>query len=261
MRSRFVLLLSLPMVSASAQESFAEYQVLPKGGRVQFEQVLETQLTLPQILLTKDFSAEVKTNFSIDSLGCATDIITEGTNNNALKKEIRRIMSFYRFQRTGVTLSRAQPYYVVFSLSTTRYRHYLKQRSNTKTRETIASDSSMSVYSRADRSPTYYKNDEEGLAEYILSEISYPAAAREKSVQGTVVVDFIVETNGFVTGIEPRTTVGAGCTDEAVRLIRETRWRPAVQGGKRVRYKMSYPITFSLNQQSRDLLPASTVGN
>jgi protein TonB len=79
-------------------------------------------------------------------------------------------------------------------------------------------------------------------------------------VEGTVVLEYIVETNGFVTGIVPKKRVSAGCTEEAIRLISETRWQPAMLGGKAVRYRMTYPITFSLRNMQRGQQPPSTVG-
>ncbi len=256
---KYLLLLIIPLPFYS-QETYLEYELMPQGGKFQFEQVIETQLSLPEVLLTKNFAVEVKTNFSLDSAGRATDLVIKGTNNNLLKKEISRLMSFYRFNRTSLSFAGPQPYFLVFSLSTAKYKRYLKQRSRARIKMPALCDTSLAVVSRADRSPAYYRNDHKGLAEYILSDINYPPLARENSIQGTVVLEFIVETNGFVTGISAKKPVGGGCTEEAIRLIRETRWNPAVVGDKAVRYRMEYPITFSLRIAGNDVHPSS-VGN
>ena len=254
----YVLLIFVSLVSG-AQEAFTEYQVMPRGGKQQFDQVLETQLSLPDILLTKYFSEEIKVNFTIDSAGNATDLLIDGTKNNVVRSEIARLMRFYKFTRTSLPLSRSQPYFMLFSLSTKEYRQYLKQKSRAKISLPEKYDTSFAVVSRADRSPSYYRNDDSGLAEYILSEIEYPPVAQERSVEGTVVLEFVVETNGFVTDIEVKKPVGAGCTEEAIRLIRSTRWQPATLGDKAVRYRMHYPITFSLRSARND--QPGTVGN
>ena len=256
-----ILAFFLITTSGSSQELIAEYQVMPKGGREQYEQVLQTQLSLPEKVLTRDFEAEIKVRFDLDSSGAAANLFVEGTNDRALRREISRIMSFYKFQNNPLQFANPRPYLMVFSLSTAKYKRYLKQRTRMRIKP-VTCDSSMAVYAKADRSPSFHRNDETGLSEFILSEIAYPAAAKDKSVQGTVIVDFIVETNGFVTCVEPRTHVAAGCTEEALRLIRETRWQPAELKGKAVRYKMSYPITFSLqNYGKNELGPVMPVGN
>lgn len=246
---------------AASQEIFTEYQILPVGGKLQLEQVLETQLELPSLLLTKNFSAAIKVNFNIDSAGQATDLRIEGATNNVLRQEITRLMCFYRFHKTNIQFQNPQPYSLVFDLSYSKYNRYIKQKNKTAIKQLPPADSTFLIFSRADKSPVYFRNGDEGLSEYILTEIDYPEAARRKSIQGTVLLDFVVETNGFVTSIEPRSLVAAGCTDEAIRLIRNTRWKPATINGKAVRYKMSYPITFSLVNRGREIQPASAVGN
>ncbi len=40
--------------------------------------------------------------------------------------------------------------------------------------------------------------------------------------------------------------IGAGCDEEALRVVREARFKPGKQRGKAVKVKMSLPITFKL---------------
>ena len=94
----------------------------------------------------------------------------------------------------------------------------------------------------------------------ILSKIEYPKLAVEKSVEGTVVLEFVVETNGYLTGITVKQGINAGCTEEAVRLIKETKWQPALLNNKFVRYRTNYPITFSLRNINKDNTGSSQMG-
>jgi periplasmic protein TonB len=90
----------------------------------------------------------------------------------------------------------------------------------------------------------------DGLAEfykYVNSSISYPAAARRMGVQGKVFVEFIVSRTGELTDIHTVKGIGAGCDEEAVRVIKGSpAWNPAKQRGKAVRQRMVLPITFKL---------------
>ena len=237
-------------VFTKAQNTQYAIEAMPVGGKEALEQVLQTQLTLPKTILTSNFDVDIKAYFKIDSAGSATDVTFEGQVNNALRKELNRILGFMVFNKTQNIYK--DPYFLNFKLTSDKYNRYFKQRYKLNVKKNIPADSSYVVYSRADLAPEYYKNGEEGLKEHILSNMEYPKLAIEKSVEGPVVIEFIVETNGYITRVNPLRNVGAGCTEEALRVITQTRWQPAVLNNKLVRYKMSYPITFSLRNITKD---------
>ena len=235
-----------------AQLTSSEYEAQVIGGKEQVEQVLQTQLTLPKVLLSSNFDEHVTIFFDLDSIGQATHITFKSSYNNALRKETARILRFFKFKHTQNTLYETYPYSFTYHITTEKYSKFLKQRSKLNLKKPLPADSSYVIHGRAQRSPEYYKNGDEGLTEFILSEIEYPKLAVEKSVEGTVVVEFVVETNGYVTGLNVKQSLGAGCTEEALRLVKLTKWQPAVLDNKYVRYKTTYPITFSLRNNSRD---------
>lgn len=84
-----------------------------------------------------------------------------------------------------------------------------------------------------------------GLAS-IQSKIKYPEIAKKAGVEGRVFVQFVVDENGNV--VDPVVTrgIGAGCDEEAIRAVRQAKFKPGKQRGKPVRVKMSLPITFRL---------------
>lgn len=228
------------------------------GGKEQLDQVLETQLYLPKTLLTSNFNEQITLFFDLDSTGRAIHITCKEGLNNALREESKRILQFVRFRKTQEEQVESPSCFFSFNLSTSRYNKFFKQRSKTPVKKNLNADSSFIIYTKADRAPEFYKNNDEGLKDFILSEMEYPRLAIEKSVEGTVVVEFIVETNGYVTGTVLKQGVGAGCSEEALRIIKLSKWQPAVLNGKYVRYKTSYPITFSLRNVTRDA--SSTIG-
>lgn len=261
MLNKLLFILSLLLSSTgSAQLSESELVAQPVGGSQQAEQVIETQLTLPKVLLTPQFDVHVTTFFDLDSAGNAVNVSYKGNLNNALRKETTRILQFIKFKRTQSEGYETYPYHFTYHISTERYNKLLKQKSKFNLKKPLPADSSFMVYARAQKSPEYFKNAEEGLAEYLLSEIEYPKLAIEKSIEGTVVLDFIVETNGYVTAIHVKQGVNAGCTEEAIRLIKGTKWIPASLNNKFVRYSMSYPITFALRNITKDSSSSSVFG-
>lgn len=61
----------------------------------------------------------------------------------------------------------------------------------------------------------------------------------------TVIVQFIVNTDGTLDGIEPRTQFGFGMEEEVMRIIQKSpKWNPARQFGKAVKAYRLQPITF-----------------
>jgi len=258
LRNFVYLFITLLALRTQAQLTSEQFPAQAIGGKEQIDQVLETQLTLPKTLLTSNFDVHVTAFFDLDSTGHSTNITFKSGLNNALRNETVRVLHFLRFAKTQNEAFETYPYTFSFHISTEKYNKFLKQRSRLNLKKILPSDSSFIVYSKADKAPEYYKNGEEGMNEFILSEIEYPKLAIEKSVEGTVIVEFIVETNGYVTGVSLKQGLGAGCSEEALRIIRSTKWQPAVLNNKLVRYKTNYPITFSLRNTNRDA--SSTIG-
>ena|SRR6218665_934318 len=237
---------------AHAQAASTKFAIdaYPIGGKEQLDQVLETQLTLPKTVVTSNFDADINAYFDVDNEGKASNIRIEGARNNVLRHEMARMFSFLKFAKTQNVYG--DPYMLNFKLNADKYNHFFKQQNKLSIKKPLPADSSFTIYSRADKSPQYYKNGDEGLAEMILSEMEYPRVAIEKSVEGTVVLEFVVETNGYITDLTVKQAVGAGCTQEAIRVIKLTRWQPAVLDNKLVRYRTVYPITFSLRNVNKD---------
>jgi len=249
-RNLLLFFYSLALIFAKAQSNVYAIKAMPIGGTEQFDQVLQTQLTLPKNVLSSNFDLDVSAYFNLDSLGAPTDLKFEGQINNVLRKELSRVLRFMTYNKLQNIYK--DPYFLNFKLNATKYSRFFKQRYRLNLKKPLPADSSYVVYAHADYAPEFYKNGEEGLKEFILSSMEYPKLAIEKSVEGTAVIEFIVETNGYITDIHTVRSVGAGCSEEALRVITQTRWQPASFNGKYVRYKMSYPITFSLRNISKD---------
>lgn len=84
-----------------------------------------------------------------------------------------------------------------------------------------------------------------GLAS-LQENITYPAIAKKAGIQGRVFLQFIVEKSGHVSNIVVTRGIGGGCDEEAVRALSEAHFEPGLQRGKRVRVKMSLPVSFRL---------------
>ena len=82
---------------------------------------------------------------------------------------------------------------------------------------------------------------------YVATTLRYPAQARRMGIEGKVFVQFVVDKDGSLTDVQAIKGIGAGCDEEAVRVISKAKkWKPGKQRGRAVKVRMILPITFKL---------------
>lgn len=94
-----------------------------------------------------------------------------------------------------------------------------------------------------------YEGGMDAFYRYIASEMRYPPQARQQGIQGHTFVQFVVEKDGSLSNVQAIKGIGAGCDQEAVRVVQNApSFKPGKQRGKPVRVRMVMPITFKLNE-------------
>jgi protein TonB len=107
------------------------------------------------------------------------------------------------------------------------------------------------VYFKSEVDPSYTGGQDE-LAKFLRNNLKYPEDAKEKNIEGTVFVDFVIDVNGKVREVVASETVGedvdSSLKEEAVRVVTAMPgWKAGMQHGKPVDVSFSIPITFELN--------------
>lgn len=88
--------------------------------------------------------------------------------------------------------------------------------------------------------PAFYK--------FIQKELKYPSQARRMGVEGKVYIQFVVEKDGKITDVKVMKGVGAGCDEEAARVVGASpAWKAGKQRGRNVKQRIVLPIAFKLN--------------
>ena len=83
---------------------------------------------------------------------------------------------------------------------------------------------------------------------YFQKKMKYPSQARRMGVEGKVFVQFVVDRSGNISEVKVIRGVGAGCDEEAARVIKNSpKWNPGKQRGIAVKVRMVLPITFRLS--------------
>jgi len=218
-----------------------------------FEFVFQSQLLYPEILFKKNINANVTLYFDVLKDGKISNIEVKDDYPVELVEEAKRLIKYFLFQPASIGNIKvdSKTYFLVFNFNTNNYKKYCKQRGFITPKEINLFDTSFVIYDRADVSPQYYKGDE-ALNEYVLSNLEYPDIAIRQNLQGTVLLSFIVEPNGMLSNIVVEKEFNHLCTNEAIRVLKNTKWKPGIKDGKLIRYKTKYPIIFNLNNINKD---------
>lgn len=120
--------------------------------------------------------------------------------------------------------------------------------------EEVKVQGSREVFRVVERMPAY-EDGQQGLVDFLAKNIKYPTLAKENGIEGVVVVEFIIETDGRVSGTKLMKGIGAGCDEEAVRVVNLTRWTPGMQNNKLVPVKYTLPISFKLDTKKINATP------
>ena len=87
----------------------------------------------------------------------------------------------------------------------------------------------------------------EGLMRYLSRNIKYPVTAQKAGIQGRVLVQVIIDSNGNVTNPKITKSVDPSLDAEAIRVTANMpKWQPGMQRGKAVNVKYTFPIEFKL---------------
>jgi TonB family protein len=90
------------------------------------------------------------------------------------------------------------------------------------------------------------------IVSFIMKNIKYPSLAKEKGIEGTIVIRFIIEKDGSISFDEDLGKVilrdpGGGLGEEGLRVIKlMPKWIPGRQDGKPVRVEFTMPIKICL---------------
>ena len=85
-----------------------------------------------------------------------------------------------------------------------------------------------------------------GCMDALQKKIRYPLQAKSLGVQGVVYVQSIINEKGKI--IKPKVVkkLGAGCDEEAIRVLKKSKFKPGYDKGKPVKVRFTLPIFFRL---------------
>ena len=101
-------------------------------------------------------------------------------------------------------------------------------------------------FERVEEMPVFPGGDAALLA-FLAKNIKYPKAAQRMGIEGRVTLSFVIDETGSITNIEVLRGIGAGCDEEAIRVLKLLpNYAPGKQRGVPVKVRMRVPVTFKL---------------
>lgn len=251
-----LIVLVSSLIQLYAQDGYKLIDAFPTniGGKEEFKRVFEQELIYPETSLSNKTERHVTINFTIAKDSSVSNISIVSSGDKAIDDEALRIFKLYQWipaQKQGGRVSTG--WTVNFDFDPTKYSKMCRQRgykalpslSNEKV------DTSNAICKTPDQLPLYPKGGF-ALADFIKENLEYPRQAQLANLQGTVVLRFVVETSGLITNIGIDQSVGGGCDQEAIRVLKLIKWYPAKKDEKLVRAETTFPFNFILNNEFKD---------
>lgn len=164
--------------------------------------------------------------FSAESKSTSIDVAQDAAIESTPKRDVVRQDSYYLTPQFAYTVNQsAAPNNTYYSGTTSK-----------------------TLY-KASKSPTItyvvanpeFPGGQDSMIRFIKSNLEYPKKAADLKIHGSVVVSFYVEKDGRLTGIAVKKSLGYGCDEEALRIVKiMPKWIPSKQG----RVEMLVPIQF-----------------
>ena len=97
--------------------------------------------------------------------------------------------------------------------------------------------------------PKFDGEEASAFQNWIKSSIQYPPDAKNDGIQGRVTVEFIIHSDGSVSGAKVLRGVNSSLDKEAIRVVSHSpKWTPGYEDGRPVAVKMTVPVIFELGE-------------
>lgn len=264
MRMRYLLLILNVFILLPCRGQV--YELLPAepyGGKYQLKQFISETMYYPDQARKNKIQGTVAIAFHVNADGTVEHARVRHSLSPEADAEAMRLFRYLLWKPAsarGASVDSEAKLEIDFKLR--KYKRCVRQRGYDSLEYPYRPvDTSLRVYlsRQLDKSPSpVYDDGSKSFAEFILRNMKYPDAAVKQGISGTVELFFVIEPWGRISNVRVLEGVGAGCSEEAVRLLRLFRWMPGIKEGKAVRTEMQLSITFNLSDfEKHRYVPAS----
>lgn len=127
---------------------------------------------------------------------------------------------------------------------------YLKRKQTFDGKFPIAKESNKKV----DIKENYKEAYPIGGVQEIESKIIYPEDAKKYGLEGSVVLNLKIDETGNVLNYQVKKSLGLGCDEEAIRILKETKFIPARNNDKFIPSELELEIKFRLPKKEEKIV-------
>ncbi len=150
---------------------------------------------------------------------------------------------------TDTKISDDKPKSNLDEITVTGYGVQDKQYDNTTA--TVPGDDKV-VFTVVEKMPDY-PGGTDALFKYLAMNIRYPVIAQENGIQGRVICQFVVTSEGKIGNVKVIRSIDPSLDKEAIRVVEAMPlWTPGQQKGKNVNVQYTLPINFKLQGKDVD---------
>jgi len=122
-----------------------------------------------------------------------------------------------------------------------------EERNNSSSDKASTESKSQAYESFAVDEKPIFPGGDEGLTDYVAKHVVYPKESKEKGIQGTIYVRFVVTKTGTIGETDIMRTVDPLLEMEALRIVKSLpKWTPGKKNGNPVDVWFIIPIKFKL---------------
>lgn len=233
------------------------------GGKQALKDLIQLEMVYPEDAREKKEQGTVALKFTVNENGKAEDVVIAESVSESIDREALRLFNHLLWtpaRSKGTTVEQKMETKFKFKLK--KYRKYVKHRGYDQIEYPFEPvDKRLKVYRHRELDSVpkpVYPNMDMDFNDFIIENLNYPDAAKKQGIQGTVDMFFVVEPSGNATNFKVENGVGAGCSEEALRLLQLLHWYPGIKDGKAVRTAMKLSITFNLeNSENMKYVPSN----
>lgn len=242
------------LVSDSFGQIGYNVDVLPTniGGKTEMKRFFKQELRYPQLALDKKEGGEVTLDFVIHPDSSVSDVKIKKSVSPAIDAEAVRLFKLLQWSPAFKNNQAvASNWSTTFLFEPEKYVKICKERGYVNYTYIAPADTTGNIEKHLQQAPMYVDGIF-ALKDFIKANLEYPRQAMLSDLQGVVVLHFVVEPSGLMTNIGVIKSVGGGCDEEAIRVLKLIKWYPAKKDNMLVRAEQTYPFYFVLNEDFKD---------
>ena len=201
------------------------------GGEEALYAFLFNNLIYPQKAKNFDHQGKVIVAFDVEKDGSLSNITVKKSVWPELDSEAVRVISLMPKWQPATLISSGEP-----------VRTHMAMPINFQ----LDGGESEEIYNSVEKEAQFPGGDK-ALKSFLSNNLIYPKKAIKKGIQGTVLVEFVVEKDGSISKVIVKRGVSRELDAEAVRVVSlMPKWKPATIKGEIVRSYYRLPVHFAL---------------